>query len=117
MKIGELDRLLGSEGSITPSPGFVRTVMRAVRGVHAHVPVVAFPWRRLGAGLAASIVLAFLTVAVLSDVPGTGRFTFDATSVTQRLREMESTWFLTAVVASVVTVLATRLYLSFHGSP
>ena len=113
MKIGELDRLLGSEGLITPSPGFVGSVMKAVRAVHQRVPVVAFPWQRLGAGLAASIVLAFLTVAVLSDVPGTGRFTFDATTVTQRLREMESMWFLTAVVAALATVLATRVSLDY----
>ena len=113
MKIGDLDRMLVSEGSITPSPGFAQSVMRGIRAVHDHVPVVPFPWRGLVAGLAASIVLAAVTVGVLAIGRAEGEFAFDSTVVMQRLRGIEFFWFMATAVAAVLTLLATRLSLDY----
>jgi hypothetical protein len=59
----DLDRILFSESPVRPSPGFARSVMQAVRR-EAETPPLAFPWRRLvaGLGLAGLILLGALFV-------------------------------------------------------
>jgi len=62
MKPDDLDRVLLREVEITPSSGFVRSVMAAVRSEAAAPPPIPFPWKRALPGLAVcvfAIVWAF----------------------------------------------------------
>ncbi|KAF1709378.1 hypothetical protein CSC70_11270 [Pseudoxanthomonas kalamensis DSM 18571] len=52
----DIDRLLASEDTITPSPGFVASVMDAVERESATRPSLAFPWARAWPGLLALVV-------------------------------------------------------------
>ena len=70
--MNDLDRILGSERGIIPSPAFPDRVMSAVRSEAAQPAPIAFPWRRVapilavwGVALAAGIVL-FTIVLVRS---------------------------------------------------
>ena len=62
----ELDRILSTERSVTPSPGFAHSVMRAVRHEAATPPAIPFPWRRMMPLIAAPAVLL---IAVLLFLP------------------------------------------------
>jgi len=54
----ELDRILAGEEPVTPSVGFVTSVMAAVRREAEAPPPIPFPWRRLVTGLTVCVVLA-----------------------------------------------------------
>jgi hypothetical protein len=54
----ELDRILSSEDSLTPSSGFTAKVLAAVRMPPAQPLRRPFPWLRFGTGLAASAMMA-----------------------------------------------------------
>ena len=62
----ELDRILSTERSVTPSPDFAHSVMRAVRHEATAPPAIPFPWRRMMPIIAAAAVLI---VAVLFSLP------------------------------------------------
>lgn len=62
----DLDRILSTERSVTPSPGFAPSVMRAVRHEAATPPAIPFPWRRMMPLIAAAAVLF---IAVLLSLP------------------------------------------------
>jgi hypothetical protein len=53
MKPDDLDRILLREAKITPSSGFARSVMAAVRNEATAPPPIPFPWKRALPGLAA----------------------------------------------------------------
>jgi hypothetical protein len=82
----DLDRILGSERGVTPSPTFTDRVMSAVRSEAAGPAPIAFPWRRVapvlvlwGVALAAAIVL-FAIVLARSNAP------MDAQGLAAKLR-------------------------------
>jgi hypothetical protein len=52
----ELDRILAREDDLTPSSGFVSSVMDAVRRDAATPPAIPFPWTRAVPGFAAWVV-------------------------------------------------------------
>lgn len=62
----ELDRILSTERSVTPSPGFAHSVMRAVRHEAATPSAISFPWRRMMPLIAAA---ALLVIAMLLAIP------------------------------------------------
>ncbi len=53
----ELDRILSTERSVTPSPDFAPSVMRAVFYEATAPPAIPFPWRRMMPIIAAAAVL------------------------------------------------------------
>jgi hypothetical protein len=61
----DLDRILVSEESITPSGGFPAAVMEAVRGCYRHVNLIPFPWARFAIGLMGGLSCTLLTVILL----------------------------------------------------
>jgi hypothetical protein len=50
----ELDKSLGSDPPLIPSPNFAQNVMRAVRQESYAPPPICFPWGRLLAGVGAT---------------------------------------------------------------
>ena len=62
----ELDRILSTERSVTPSRGFAPSVMRAVRHEATAPPAIPFPWRRMMPIIAAA---AMLIMSVLFSLP------------------------------------------------
>jgi hypothetical protein len=66
----EVDRILSAEGSISPSSGFVTSVMQSVQVEAATPPPIPFPWARALPGLAAGC--AALVTVVVSVVGGSG---------------------------------------------
>ena len=63
--IDELDRILVSENRVTPSGGFLASVMEAVRASCVdHVPI-PFPWKRFTIGLVGGLACTFLTMMLL----------------------------------------------------
>lgn len=59
MNANEIERALGADPGIAPSPDFGARVMRAVRGEVRGREGIAFPWRRLRYGLGASLAVAW----------------------------------------------------------
>ncbi|MGB3394042.1 MAG: hypothetical protein WA956_06995 [Stenotrophomonas sp.] len=56
MNRDDIDRLLGSEEQISPSPDFLASVMRAVEREAALPMPLAFPWVRALPGFAAVVI-------------------------------------------------------------
>ncbi|MGB2986419.1 MAG: hypothetical protein WBE26_11100 [Phycisphaerae bacterium] len=62
--IDDLDRVLVSEDSITPSDGFLASVMEAVREFcHHEIP---FPWKRFTTGLVGGLSCTVLSMILLA---------------------------------------------------
>ncbi|HJQ99911.1 MAG TPA: hypothetical protein VJ826_16470 [Candidatus Polarisedimenticolaceae bacterium] len=65
MRDDELDRILGGEEDITPSPGFHASVMRAVRHEAKAPRPIPFPWARAWPALAAAAVVIVASPVLL----------------------------------------------------
>ena len=64
--IDDVDRILVSEESITPSAGFLRSVMAAVRAYHHYEIPIPFPWRRFMVGLVGGLCCTGLSMILLA---------------------------------------------------
>ncbi|MEM9553570.1 MAG: hypothetical protein AAGC60_04875 [Acidobacteriota bacterium] len=67
LELDELNRILGDEVDLRPSPGFSTRVLSAVRAEAAARPPIDFPWSRLLPGLVLS--LSLLVAAALWTIP------------------------------------------------
>ena len=65
----DLERILRQEPLITPSIGFARRAMQAVRHAYGASAPIAFPWQRSIIGLAVASLLSAGNV-LLPDEPG-----------------------------------------------
>ena len=68
----ELDRILSTERSVTPSPYFASSVMRAVRYEATAPPAIPFPWSRMMPIIAAAGVLIISALLSLAYGPAAG---------------------------------------------
>ena len=102
----ELDRILSREETVTPSAGFVTSVMAAVRREAAAPPPIPFPWRRLLTGLSVCVVLG-LAGTLLHVLSGSPVFA-PAVPWTAPFRDSvlrgASIWVLLALLTSLITV-------------
>jgi len=65
-EIAEIERILGSEEIVEPSPAFSRQVMASIHREAALPAPIPFPWRRLLPGVAiCGALLAVAAVAIL----------------------------------------------------
>ena len=62
----DLDRILVSEESITPSDGFLASVMEAVRECHRYEMPLPFPWGRFVGGLVGALCCTVLSTVLLA---------------------------------------------------
>ncbi len=64
--IDDLDRILVSEDSITPSGGFLASVMEAVREYRRYEIPIPFPWKRFTTGLVGGLSCTALSSILLA---------------------------------------------------
>ena len=64
--IDDLDRILVSEDSITPTGGFLASVMEAVREYRRHEMPIPFPWKRFTTGLVGGLSCTVLSMILLA---------------------------------------------------
>ena len=64
----ELDRILASDDSLTPSAGFTARVMTAVQSAAVEEPPLPFPWGRFAFGIAACVAAAASSAWFLASV-------------------------------------------------
>jgi hypothetical protein len=106
--IDDLDHVLVSEDSVTPSGRFLASVMQAVREDHRHEIPLPFPWSRFITGLAGGLACTVLSVILLAPesfpLPLHGAQTW--LPITQWLGVPESLWLVIVLAASL---LAARL--------
>ena len=57
-----LDRILCSEKPLTPSPGFIASVMEAIHEQSRALQAIPFPWLRFAAGLIGGLLCLFLSI-------------------------------------------------------
>ncbi|MHC4695369.1 MAG: hypothetical protein ACYTFA_01355 [Planctomycetota bacterium] len=62
----DLDRILVSEDSITPSGGFLASVMEAVREYRRYEIPIPFPWKRFTIGLLGGLSCTVLSMILLA---------------------------------------------------
>ena len=67
MRDDELDRILGAEQDVLPSPHFHASVMRAVRHEAAAPQPIPFPWTRAWPALAAAVLVVAVSPVVLTE--------------------------------------------------
>jgi hypothetical protein len=110
--VDELDRILASEESITPSPGFAGSVMRAVRVEAEAPPAIAFPWRRALPGLLVCLVALGWAMAALftSGAPLGGPEAVATVQAWQSLWTDGAAWPVLALVASFAAYRFFRRY-------
>ncbi len=64
--IDDLDRILVSEDGITPSGGFLASVMEAVRECRRYEISISFPWKRFTTGLVGGLSCTVLSMILLA---------------------------------------------------
>ena len=104
----DLDRILGSEGNVTPSGGFLASVMAAVRACRRYEIPIPFPWKRFAAGLVGGVCCTLLSMIVLAPglMPGGSLRPSAGFALFQGPGASEVLW---AMLALAVTLLSVRL--------
>ena len=69
MNQGEIDRALGNDQRITPTPEFAARVMGVVRREAREREALGFPWRRLLPGLTACAILTLAGLLLGTPAP------------------------------------------------
>lgn len=109
MNPDDMDRILAGGKNITPSPGFLPSVMKAVEAEAAAPQPATFPWLRALPGLLA--LLAALVVAighgigVLTDPTAAGVFDEQARQLTAAAAGIELQWIVVAVTVTVISMM------------
>lgn len=102
MRPDEIDRALREDRTLTPSPGFSGTVMRAVRQQAETREGLEFPWLRLAAGLATCAGLTVCGVVIM--LAGSGPPPVDTAALISTLERSAlapaMAWASTALVGS-----------------
>lgn len=106
----ELDRILSHKDEITPSSGFVNSVMDAVRQDASTPAPIPFPWRRALPGMIAGVIItgsaiAFMAIQLLRP---------DKNPMIQVHAELSSTIF--AITAALLLTLASTTFVRFYIS-
>jgi len=71
--MNDLDRILRTEPTLSPPPGFVGGVMATVHRRAEEPPPIAFPWRSAAVGFGAgALLIVAAAIAALSQPPGGG---------------------------------------------
>ncbi|PZQ32790.1 hypothetical protein [Pseudoxanthomonas japonensis] len=106
MNPDEIDRLLASDVSVTPTPGFLTSVMRAVERERAALPPLAFPWKRaLPGGVALAAALVGGAVSVANDTAGMQRLDEWLAQVSAPVASTQLHWVALALLVTAVSLV------------
>ena len=105
MRGEEIDRILGGEDDVAPSPGFHASVMEAVHRAATTPEPIPFPWRRVWPAIAAA-VLAFAVSTVL--LVRSGAAAFPARDLLPAARSFGAPWIALAALATAGSLLLSR---------
>jgi len=102
----EIDRILGGEEDVLPSPRFHASVMEAVHREATAPPPIPFPWKRaLPAFAAVSLALAGAPVLLVpSDVAGPSILD----SMLPVVKSVGAPWIALAALATALSLLLSR---------
>jgi hypothetical protein len=107
----ELDRILSTERSISPSPGFSAAVMRAIAREATAPPAIPFPWSRMTPILAAAALL-LLAAPFLPAWPAAGAASFTGSPAMRQLISALAALPLGYLAAALIgSLVAVRLSL------
>jgi hypothetical protein len=105
----DIDRILADEDTITPSAGFVTSVMAAVEREAATPPPLEFPWLRALPGLvattAALVVAIWYAITSLRDPNSFATLHEQVRQLTVVVTSLGLHWVLFAVVITIVSVM------------
>jgi len=106
MKDEELDRILGGENDVLPSPGFHASVMAAVHREATAPPPIPFPWKRAWPAMAAAALTLAGSSLLLVQTDTAGPTVFDA--LRPAAESLGAPWIALAAAASAVSLLLSR---------
>jgi hypothetical protein len=101
----EIDRILGGEEVVLPSPGFHTSVMEAVHREATAPPPISFPWKRAWPALATA-ALALAGSPFL--LPSGGAEPPDFDSLIPAAESVGAPWIALAVLATAVSLFLSR---------
>lgn len=108
MKHQDIDRILASDVTITPSPAFLATVMTAVQRESTALPPLAFPWLRAMPGFIAFFVAMVAAVwhgvGLLSEPAATAALNEQLQQVFAVASGFGLPWVLLALVLTAMTM-------------
>jgi hypothetical protein len=117
MNLDDIDDILTNERSITPSPNFLASVMRAVRRQAASLPPLKFPWLRALPGILAMFVAVMRAVwdlvGFLSEPGVLAGFKEQLHQFAELAAQFGVQWIVLAVA---ITALSLMLSISLVGS-
>ena len=103
----DLDRILGSQGNIVPSSGFVGNVMNAIERAATTPPPIPFPWKYAVAGLTVWLIALVPLVFFAHDV-SPARWAPGAASmlagIIEGLKDIDGGWIAVALLVSAASV-------------
>ena len=120
MRQDDFDRFLSKDQEITPSSGFVVSVMDAVRRETEVPPAIPFPWKRALPGLSAA-GFAFVSVFVVGITlfiretptqPLPAKFPSAFALIFQGWNAVGASWIVLALVLSFASVKLSRRFVS-----
>ena len=113
MKHEPIDRILGEDPTLTPSSGFVGSVMEAVRREAAGPEPLAFPWRRVAPGLAICLLaVVAAAIATLTGPTGAENESAPLTALLERTLLAQSTLLIAGTLLGSWMVVRMTLMLS-----
>jgi hypothetical protein len=118
MREEEFDRILSKKQEIIPSPGFVVSVMDAVRREAAALAPIAFPWKRALPGMiAAGLALVWCVVVGVKLLTGGNAIEPPPAKLlvllgllSETWRAVGASWILLALVSSLASVKLSMRY-------
>lgn len=111
MKYDDVDRILSDEQAILPSSGFTASVMAAVLSESSATAPIAFPWRWILPGMAASCLALAVLLQQVFVQPGISAARFrpawlpDVVKATETAKHLGVQWTAFAMLLTFVSML------------
>ena len=108
MRDEEIDRVLGGEPDLRPSPGFEAAVMEAVHREATALPPIPFPWKRACPALAAAALVLVGSPILLVQSGAAAPLRFDA--LLPAAESLGAPWLALAAAATLGSLLLSRRF-------
>lgn len=109
----KLDALLTSDETVTPSPGFVASVMQAVHQSAKAPSAIRFPWRRFAAGILLGLLCLTLGIPLLLGKDLSDIRWVELTTISGAVNQTSMITILYSTLILVGSILLIRLTVEF----